>query len=86
MPTLTKVTILAFALILASCGPPEEEIAMTMVAATAELENAVAVALQETQTAQPTQTVTHTATHTATVTATAQPSTCLLYTSDAADE
>ena len=48
---------------------------MTMVAATEELENAVAVALQETQTAQPTQTVTHTATHTATVTATAQPST-----------
>ena len=48
---------------------------MTMVAATEELENAVAVALQETQTAQPTQTVTHTATLTATVMATAQPST-----------
>ena len=56
MPTLTKVTILAFALILASCGPPEEEIAMTMVAATAELENAVAVALQETKPAQPSET------------------------------
>ena len=37
---------------------------MTMVAATEELENAVAVALQETQTSQPTQTATHTATHT----------------------
>ena len=58
--------------------PPAEEIATTMVAATAELESAVAVALQETQPAQPSETsnptetpaATHTAGATHTVTAT----------------
>ncbi len=70
MRTSTGIAIMALVLSLISCGPPAEEIAMTMVAATVELENAVAVALQETQTAKPS----HTVTHTTTATMTAQPS------------
>ena len=49
--------------------PPAEEIATTMVAATAELESAVAVALQETKPAQPSETSNPTATPAATHTA-----------------
>jgi len=74
MRTSTGIAIMALVLSLISCGPPAEEIAMTMVAATVELENAVAVALQETQTAIPSQIVTHTATATTTVQPSAVPS------------
>ena len=74
-----KLSILAFVFSFTSCGPPAAEIATTMVAATAEFESAVAVALQQTQTAKSTQAskptetpiATHAAIHTAQPTQTA---------------
>ena len=41
MRTSTRLAILAFAFNLTSCGPPVDEIARTMVAATAEVESTV---------------------------------------------
>ena len=47
--TLTRLAILGLVFSLTSCGPPAEEIAMTVVTATAEVESTVSVALDETQ-------------------------------------
>ena len=79
--TSKRLSILAFVFSLSSCGPPAEEIAEVTVAVTEELESAVTVALQETETSKPsqtsnpteTQTVTHTATATHTATETQRP-------------
>ena len=61
MRRLTELAVLTFLINLTSCVPPTEEIT---VAATEELESAVAVALNETQITQPSPTVKHSATET----------------------
>jgi hypothetical protein len=61
MRRLTELAVLTFLINLTSCVPPTEEIT---VATTEELESAVAVALHETQIAQPPPTAKHIATET----------------------
>ena len=56
MRTSTTLAILALVFSLISCGPPAEEIARTIVAATDESDSAVALELQQSQTVQPAET------------------------------